>query len=60
MATMLTTALVGTNRYIVLERDVLSEVIREQDLGASGRVKAGTEAPIGEIEGADLLSYNFV
>jgi len=55
MATMLTTALVGTNRFIVLERDVLSEVIREQDLGASGRVRAGTEAPVGEIEGADLL-----
>lgn len=55
MATMLTTALVGTNRYIVLERDVLEEVIREQDLGAGGRVSAATAAPVGGIEGAELL-----
>ena len=55
LATMLTTALVNSNRFIVLERDVLSEVLSEQDLGASGRVSAGTAAPIGEIEGAELL-----
>jgi curli biogenesis system outer membrane secretion channel CsgG len=55
MATMLTTALVNSNRFIVLERDLLDEVLREQDLGASGRVSAGTAAPIGEIEGAELL-----
>lgn len=55
MATMLTTALVNSNRFIVLERDLLDEVIREQDLGASGRVRAGTAAPTGEIEGAELL-----
>ena len=55
MATMFTTALVNSNRYIVLERDLLDEVIREQDLGAQGRVRPGTEAPVGEIEGAELL-----
>jgi curli biogenesis system outer membrane secretion channel CsgG len=55
MATMLTTALVNSNRFLVLERDALDEVIREQDLGASGRVQAGTAPPIGEIEGAELL-----
>lgn len=55
MATMLTTALVNSNRFIVLERDVLDEVLAEQDLGASGRVRAETAAPVGEIEGAELL-----
>ena len=55
MATMLTTALVNSNRFLVLERDVLDEVLREQDLGASGRVQAATAAPIGEIEGAEVL-----
>lgn len=55
MATMLTTALVNSNRFLVLERDVLDEVLREQDLGASGRVRAETAAPTGEIEGADML-----
>lgn len=55
MATMLTTALVNSNRFLVLERDLLDEVIREQDLGASGRVRQATAAPRGEIEGAELL-----
>jgi curli biogenesis system outer membrane secretion channel CsgG len=55
MADMLATALFHTNRYIVLERQTVSDVLREQDLGASGRIQKGTEAPIGQIEGAELL-----
>jgi len=55
MAEMLANALFSTNRYIVLERQSLKDVMREQDLGASGRVRQETAAPIGEIEGADLL-----
>lgn len=55
MADMMATALFHSNRYIVLERQTLGDVLREQDLGASGRIKRGTEAPVGEIEGAELL-----
>jgi curli biogenesis system outer membrane secretion channel CsgG len=55
MADMLTTALVNSGRYIVLERANLDTVIDEQDLGASGRIRADTAAAIGEIEGAELL-----
>lgn len=55
MADQLTTALFNTNRYIVLERQALTHVLSEQDLGASGRVRADTAAAIGEIEGAELL-----
>lgn len=55
MRDMLTTALFNTNRYVVLEREQLGEVLKEQDLGDSGRVKKGSEAPIGEIYGAELL-----
>lgn len=55
MADMLTTALFNTNRYIVLERQILQDVLGEQDLAAAGRVQAGTEAPIGKIEGAEIL-----
>jgi curli biogenesis system outer membrane secretion channel CsgG len=55
MADMLATALFHSNRYIVLERQTVSDVLREQDLGAAGRIKKGTEAAIGEIEGAELL-----
>jgi curli biogenesis system outer membrane secretion channel CsgG len=55
MADMLSTALFHSNRFIVLERQQVSDVLREQDLGAAGRIKKGTEAAIGEIEGAELL-----
>src|SRR6056297_575301 len=55
MADMLTTALVNSGRYIVLERQALDDVLGEQDLGASGRVREETAAAIGEIEGAELL-----
>lgn len=55
MADMLATALFHSNRFIVLERQTVSDVLREQDLATAGRIKKGTEAPTGEIEGAELL-----
>ncbi len=55
MRDMLTTALFNTNRFILLEREQLNEVLAEQDLAAAGRIKKGTEAPTGEIYGADLI-----
>ena len=55
MADQMATALFNSNRYIVLERQNLDEVLYEQDLGASGRVKQETAAAIGEIEGAELI-----
>jgi curli biogenesis system outer membrane secretion channel CsgG len=55
MAEMLSNALFASNRFIVLERGSLKDVMREQDLGASGRMRQDTAAPIGELEGADLL-----
>ncbi|MBU4260389.1 MAG: SH3 domain-containing protein [Proteobacteria bacterium] len=55
MADQLTTALFNTNRFIVLERAALEDVLTEQDLGASGRVRADTAAEIGQIEGAELM-----
>jgi curli biogenesis system outer membrane secretion channel CsgG len=55
MSDMLADSLFNTNRFIVLEREHIREVIEEQDFGASGRVKKETAAPIGEIEGAELI-----
>ena len=55
MADQLATALFNSNRYIVLERQQLDDVLVEQDLGASGRIAQATAAPIGQIEGAELL-----
>lgn len=55
MAEMLATALFNSNRFIVLERSQLSDVLQEQDLATAGRIKQETAAPTGEIEGAELL-----
>lgn len=55
IAEMLGNALFSTNRFIVLERQAIGDVLLEQDFGASGRVRQETAARIGEIEGADLL-----
>ena len=55
MSTMLTNALFNTGRFIVLEREDLGEVTKEQDLAASDRFKKQTAAPKGQLEGAELL-----
>ena len=52
---MVITALVNTNMFIIVERESIQNVIREQDFGSSGRVRAGTEAKIGNILGAQVL-----
>jgi len=51
----LTTSLVATGRFIVLERQVLAQVQQEQDLGASGRVNKETAAEVGKLMGAQVL-----
>lgn len=51
----LTTTLVATGKFIVLERLALSQVQQEQDLGASGRVNAETAAAQGKLIGAQVL-----
>jgi len=55
MADQLATALFNSNRFILLERQVLGDVLAEQDLASAGRVSQQTAAPIGQIEGAEIL-----
>ncbi len=55
MADQLATALFSSNRYILLERQTLKDVLYEQDLATAGRIRAETAAPTGRIEGAELL-----
>lgn len=52
---MLTTVLVGTGRFVVLERAQLQAVQQEQDLGASGRVNREFAAAQGGLLGAQAL-----
>lgn len=51
----LTTTLVGTGKFIVLERLAANQVQQEQDFGASGRVNAETAADKGKMMGAQVL-----
>lgn len=55
LSDMLTDALVNSGRFIVLERQRLEEVTQEQDLANTNRFKKETAAPIGQLEGAQLL-----
>ena len=52
---VLTTSLVATGQFIVLERLALTQVQQEQDLGASGRVNKETAADPGKLMGAQVL-----
>jgi curli biogenesis system outer membrane secretion channel CsgG len=55
MTEQLTTALINTGRFVVLERKGLEEVLGEQDLGASGRANKDTAPPTGRVIGAEWL-----
>ena len=55
LSDMLTTALFQTNRYIVLEREKLTAVVGELKHGTSDLFRRDATAPLGELEGADLL-----
>jgi curli biogenesis system outer membrane secretion channel CsgG len=55
MTEMLTTALMKTNRFVVLERAAMDKVIGEQDFGASGRVNTETAPKVGKIIGAQAI-----
>ncbi len=52
---MLTTALVKTNRFIVLERMALDDLVTEQNLAASGLANAETAPKKGKLAGAQLI-----
>ncbi|MFA5119295.1 MAG: CsgG/HfaB family protein [Candidatus Omnitrophota bacterium] len=53
---MLVTALINSNRFSVLERQVLNAVMQEQALSASGAAETGSGGPQrGKIKTADLI-----
>lgn len=52
---ILVNKLVESGQYSVIERSRLDAVLKEQNLGASGRVDASTAAEIGRILGVDIV-----
>jgi curli biogenesis system outer membrane secretion channel CsgG len=55
LAEMLTTELARTGQFIVVERQALGDVVREQELGQSGLVRGETAAGVGQILGAQIV-----
>ncbi len=55
MAEMLTTALIKSNRFIVVERQAIQDVLAEQDFGASGRTVQEAAAQFGKVLNAQIL-----
>lgn len=51
----LTSALVETNHFNVVERDKLETVLKEQKLGASGLINDSTRVELGKLLQADLI-----
>ncbi len=60
MADMLTTALVESGRYVVLERSEIDRILQEQDLGVAGIVTPETAAQVGRTLGAEILVFGAV
>ena len=54
---MLTVRMAQSKNITLLERSNIKDVMSEQDLGASNRVKKGTNAKIGQLSGADAMLY---
>ncbi len=51
----LVTALLGTKKFRLIEREQIDKVLREQDFGTSGRVDTKSAAKIGKILGVQYL-----
>ena len=52
---ILTTELVKTGKFNVMERDRLAAIIKEQNLGAYGRIDPSTATRIGKIIGVEYI-----
>jgi curli biogenesis system outer membrane secretion channel CsgG len=59
-ADILTTELVKIGKFDMFERESLHTVIKEQDMGASGRFDPSTAAKIGKIIGVNYISTGAV
>ncbi len=52
---ILTTELVKVRKFRMMERDRLSSLLKEQDLGVSGRIDPSTAAKIGKVLGVEYI-----
>lgn len=55
LAEMLTSELSKTGQFIVVERQALGDIVKEQELGQSGLVRGETAAQTGQVLGAQII-----
>jgi len=60
MKEQLTSALMQTGAFVVLERDRINAAIGEQDFANGGRVRKGSRTALGEMEAADFQIHAVV
>jgi len=60
MSDMLITELVKSDRYTVLERTEINQVLEEQDLGQQGIVTAQSAAQAGKMLGAEIVIFGAI
>lgn len=55
LADMLITALVESDKFVVIERSELDQILQEQGLGMSGAVTPQSAAKVGQLLGVELM-----
>jgi curli biogenesis system outer membrane secretion channel CsgG len=55
LAEILTSELSKTGQFIVVERQAVGDIVKEQELGMSGLVRQGTAAQTGQMLGAQIV-----
>lgn len=55
LASMLASELAAINAFTIVERERIDHILREQDFGASGRVRSDSAAEIGQLTGAQYI-----
>lgn len=55
VSNLITNALVKDGSYSVIERSKIDDILREQNLGASGRIDPASAAQIGRVLGVDAV-----
>ena len=55
LAEILVTELIASERFLLVEREAIQDIIREQELGMSGLARPETATPTGQLAGAQFM-----
>lgn len=55
LAEILVTELIASDRFLLVEREAIRDILREQELGMSGLARPETATPTGQLAGAQFM-----